>query len=83
MRRKYKSSKGKIGEKSVKWWRESPPHREAMWSTTVEVAGVGCYINEDNDVYVTCKFCTHDPADAGDAGTGTPPEDCYYGGERP
>ena len=73
----------KLSKKAIEGWRESPPHREAMWSTTVEVAGVGCYINEDNDVYVTCKFCTHDPADAEDAGTGTPPEDCYYGGERP
>jgi len=79
----YNSNIKSIGEEAVDWWKNSPPHREAMWSTTVEVAGVGCYINEDNDVYVTCKFCTHDPADAEDAGTGTPPEDCYYGGERP
>jgi uncharacterized protein YkwD len=72
-----------IGREAVAWWEESPPHRRAMWSEPVEVAGVGCYITRDNDIYVTNLFCTHDPADAEDAATGTPSEDCYYGGERP
>jgi uncharacterized protein YkwD len=74
---------GKIGKEAVKWWKNSPKHRAAMYSEATEVAGVGCFVNADNDVYVTCNFCTHDPADVEDAGTGTPPDDCYYGGMDP
>ncbi len=72
-----------VADEVVSGWIDSPPHRRTMWSEPVEVAGVGCYITRDNDIYVTNLFCTHDPADAEDAATGTPSEDCYYGGERP
>ncbi|WP_276257464.1 CAP domain-containing protein [Haloglomus litoreum] len=79
----YEQDIENIGKEAVSSWKHSPEHREVMWSEVGGVAGVGCYINADNDVYVTNLFCSHDPADAEDAGTGTPPEDCYYGGERP
>jgi uncharacterized protein YkwD len=79
----YRKQIDKLGDMAVEWWIDSPPHRRTMWSEPVQVAGVGCYITRDNDIYVTNLFCTHDPADAEDAATGTPSEDCYYGGERP
>jgi uncharacterized protein YkwD len=82
-RQKFGKEIENIGNEAVKWWKDSPEHREVMLSQVGGVAGVGCYINADNDVYVTNLFCTHDPADAEDAGTGTPPADCYYGGDPP
>lgn len=69
---------------TIEGWETSDGHRKIMWSDSVEVAGVGCFISAEHDLYVTCDFCSHDPADAADAATGTPPEDgCYYGGDPP
>jgi uncharacterized protein YkwD len=69
---------------TIEGWETSDGHRRAMWSDSVEVAGVGCFISAEHDLYVTCDFCSHDPADASDAATGTAPEEgCYYGGDPP
>jgi uncharacterized protein YkwD len=70
--------------RTIEGWETSDGHRRAMWSDSVEVAGVGCFISAEHDLYVTCDFCSHDPADASDAATGTAPEEgCYYGGDPP
>lgn len=46
-----------LAEGLVEGWMESPPHREAILSSSWDRGGVGVYLADDGRVYATHNFC--------------------------
>lgn len=50
-----------IAERIVTGWSNSPGHNQSMLTPYDKVSGVGVYVTEDRDLYVTQNFCREHP----------------------
>lgn len=51
----------RIAERIVTGWANSSRHNQSMLTSYDKVAGVGVYVTEDRDLYVTQNFCREHP----------------------